>query len=399
MSAVARSAKTARPVLDYAQALAAAEGLAPALRARAAEAEALCRLPDATLEDLHRSGLLRVGQPRRRGGSELDYPIYVDVGAALARGCASTAWVWANYSSHHWMLCWWPQRCQDEVWDADPDALICSTLVFPAGKAVATPGGYRLTGRWPFSSGAAHAGWNMIGAIVEDSGEYRVFLLPASDYEVLDNWRAMGLRATSSSDVVVRDAFVPAHRSLAVADTRGGAHPALAANPNPVYRLAVFATFPYLLTGVALGAAEGALQDFVAGLRGKLAKYTGKSVADFAAVQIKLADASACLETARMLMRKACVEAQEWAARDAVPDMLTKVRWRRDGAFSAQLCVRAIDALFAASGGGALYEANPLQRAFRDVHAAASHISMSFDVAGTTYGRVVAGLPPDNPTL
>ena len=307
--------------------------------------------------------------------------------------------MWANFASHHWMLCWWPKACQDEVWNADPDALMCSTLVFPAGKAQKVDGGHRLTGRWPFSSGIAHASWNMMGGIVQGSGEYRIFLLPAADYEMIDNWHAMGLRATSSADVSVKDAFVPEHRSVALEHTRGGAHPALAANPNPVYRIAVFATFPFLLSGIALGAAEGALADFVAGLRGRAAKYSGKSVADFAAVQIRLAEASACLDTARILMRQACAEAQAWAERGEVPDMGTKVRWRRDGAFSCQLCVRAVDAIFAASGGGALYETNPLQRAFRDVHAAASHISMSFDVAGTTYGRVLAGLEPDNPTL
>ncbi len=399
MSATPTRRRAAPPQLDFGQALEAARRLAPALAGRAAAAEALRRLPEETIEDLHRTGLLRLGQPRRRGGSELPYTQYVQISAALARGCASTAWVWANYACHHWMLCWWPKACQDEIWDDDPDALIASTVVFPAGKATRVEGGFRLSGRWPFSSGIAHAAWDMLGGIVQDTGEYRIFLVPAADYEVIDNWDAMGLRATSSSDVVVKDAFVPERRAAPLDWMRGGRHPALEHNPAPVNRVAIFAGFPFLLSGIPLGAAEGAYDAFVAGLRGRVTKYSGKSVADFSSVQIKIAEAAMCLDTARLLMERAGDEVQGWAERDAEPDLATKVRWRRDGAFSTQLCVRAIDALYAAGGGGALYKSSPLERAFRDVHAAASHISMSFDVAGTTYGRVVLGLPSDNPTL
>ena len=148
-----------------------------------------------------------------------------------------------------------------------------------------------------------------------------------------------------------------------------------------------------------IGIAQGALDEFVEGLRHRITRYSGRNVADFTTVQVKIAESAACIDTARLIMRSHCTEAHRIAEAGEVPDILTKVRWRRDGAFSTELCVRAVDVLFKASGGSGLYDSNPIQRAFRDVHAAAAHISMIWDAQATTYGRVVLGLSPDNLTL
>ena len=118
-----------------------------------------------------------------------------------------------------------------------------------------------------------------------------------------------------------------------------------------------------------------------------------------AAMQMKIAEAAACIDTARRIMRDHCMVAQTFAERDEVPDLLTKPVWRRDGAFAATLCERAVDVLFKASGGSALFDDHPLQRAFRDVHAATAHISMIWEPQATTFGRIALGLPCDNPTL
>src|SRR5579875_3085099 len=109
-----------------------ARALVPTLRARAVECEELRRIPDATIADLHKSGLFRMLQPRRVGGSELPYRALVELVAILAEGCGSTAWVVANLASHHWMLAMWPAETQDEVWSVSPDDLIGSALVFPS---------------------------------------------------------------------------------------------------------------------------------------------------------------------------------------------------------------------------------------------------------------------------
>jgi 3-hydroxy-9,10-secoandrosta-1,3,5(10)-triene-9,17-dione monooxygenase len=200
--------------------------------------------------------------------------------------------------------------------------------------------------------------------------------------------------------VEAKDIFVPEDRTVAVEATKGGKnHPGAAVNPAPLFRIPIFATFPYMLTGIALGIAQGAYESFVDGLRGRAARYSGKSLADMTAVQMRVAEAAACIDTARRVMRGHCEAAQAMAERDEVPDLLTKATWRRDGAFSAGLCERAVDVLFKAGGGGALFDDHPLQRAFRDMHAATAHISMIWEPQATTFGHVALGLPCDNPTL
>ena len=385
------------------EALSRARAMVPQLKARAPIADSLRRCPDESVRELNDCGLMRVLQPRRVGGSELPWVALIDIGSTLARGCGSTAWNWANYAVHHWMLAFWPVECQDEIWDADPAVLIASSVVFPAGKATRVAGGYRLSGRWPFSSGVDPSAWNMLGGIVQAdgaTGDYRIFLLPRDDYTIIDNWHVMGLRGTGSKDVEANDVFVPEHRTLAVETTKGGGtHPGAAVNRAPLFRIPIFATFPYMLTGIALGIAEGAYENVVDGLRGRVARYSGKSLADMSALQIKVAEAAACIDTARRVMRDHCQTAQTLAERGEIPNLKLKATWRRDGAFTAQLCERAVDVLFKTGGGGALFDDHPLQRAFRDVHAATAHISMMWEPQATTFGRVVLGMPCDNPTL
>jgi len=396
-------AGSAAPGITYEQALARVRALVPRLKERAPAAEASRRIPDATLRELHESGLMRVLQPRRVGGSELPWVSLIDIGSELAAACGSTAWNWANYAVHHWMLALWPVACQDEIWGADPDVLIASSVVFPAGKAMRVPGGYRLSGCWPFSSGVDSSAWNMLGGIVHDGdtpGEYRIFLLPREDYQIIDNWRVLGLCATGSNDVETKDTFVPESRTLAVESTRGGAnHPGATVNTGALFRIPVFATFPYMLTGIALGIAQGAYDCAIEGMRGRVARYSGRSLTDMAPMQIRIAEAAACIDTARTVMRCHCEAAQALAGRGEVPDMVTKATWRRDGAFTAGLCERAVDVLFKCAGGAALFDQHPLERAFRDVHAATAHISMIWEPQATTFGRLALGMTSDNPTL
>lgn len=380
-----------------------ARALAPSLAERAAKNEAARGLLPETLAELHAAGLFRFLQPQRVGGAELDYVALIDLGAELARGDASVAWVATNLASHHWMLAMWPGEAQEELWGADPDVLIASSFVFPAGKAERVPGGYRLSGRWPFSSGVDCSTWNMLAGQVRaaDGGapEPRIFLVPKTDYRVLDTWHASGLAGTASHDVAIEEAFVPEHMSVAVADLKGGPTPGSVVNPNPLYRIPVFALFPHILTGPALGNAEAMLEGFTAVMRGRISNYSGASLAQFQTMQMRIAEAGARIDTARLAMRAACLEAGEDARAGQVLDMDRKLAIRRDAAFAVGLCTEAVDALYRAAGARALYTKDELQRRFRDAHAVAAHISFNFDVAGPAWGRVALGLEADNPTL
>ena len=371
-----------------------AEALLPKLRERAAKCEELRRLPDETLRDFHDAKLFRIHQPKRVGGEELEFAAVVTFGALIARACASTAWNWVNFAAHHMMLGMFPPQAQDEIWGKSRDALIASSFVFPAGKARKVDDGYLLSGRWPFSSGVDPSEWNMLAGLarLDDNlpPEQRIFMVPRSRYKVIDTWRAGGLRGTGSNDVEVNEVFVPEHMTLAVADTKGGPTPGSAVNPGVLFRLPVFALFPYMLSGVALGIAEGLIEDY----KPAAGKMTGARVAEIQSTQIRLSEATAYARASRVIQLANCREAEE-----TLPDMKTKARYRLEGAYAVDWAVRAVDVMFGLYGAGGLYESGPVARAFRDAHAVKQHFSFNTDIAGTTYGRVALGLASDNPTL
>ncbi|MDB5607010.1 MAG: acyl-CoA dehydrogenase [Bradyrhizobium sp.] len=381
-----------------------AEALLPRLRDRAARTEELRGLPPETERDLLDAGLFRILQPKRVGGFEFDYVALVDCAEVLGRADASVAWNLANLASHHWMLGMFDKRAQDLVWDKDVDALIASSFIFPAGRARKVKGGYRLRGSWPFSSGVASCEWNMLASVVSsddeaDGIEYRLFLVHKDDYRILDTWNATGLRGTGSNDVEVRDAFVAEAFTVAVNDLAGGPTPGSPVNPNALYALPVFSLFPYVLSGVALGNAQACLDDYIDLARHRVSTYNRTKLGDMQSTQIKIAEASAKIDAARRIMRSNCIEAMADARRGDIPDMTAKTRFRRDGAYSVNLCTEAVSLLFSASGARGLFTSGVLQRQFRDAHAINSHLAFNFDAAGTNYGRVALGLPSENLTL
>ncbi len=384
---------------DFDELRAAAEALVPVLRERAPRAEELRRLPDETIADLHRTGLFRILQPGRVGGSELPFRSIVELVAVIGRGCGSTAWVLANLAAHHWLLGMWAPEAQDEIWGQSPDNLIGSALIFPRGRAKPVDGGYRLTGRWPFSSGIDAAEWNLFGAIVHDEeagvSEPRIFLVPASDYTIIDTWHVIGLAGTGSKDVAAEDVFVPEYRSLAVAQITGGPNPGSGVNQSILYQLPAISLFAFCIAGVSLGIAKGAIEYFTETTRTRTSYYTGRSLADFVTLQVHLAEAAAITDSAQAVMLGDCDEAERIVADGDLPTLEQRARYRRDGAYAATLCTRAVDVLFQATGGGAIYARNPLQRAFRDVHAANAHYVLNWDINGAMYGRVALGLSPD----
>jgi len=386
-----------------AQLLVRAEALVPVLRSRAAETEKLRRLPDATIAALHEADLFRLFQPARYGGIEAPFRVFVEIGALLGRGCGSTSWVFNNLVAHNWMLGYWPEAAQDEVWKSAPHALIGSSFIFPAGRAERVAGGYRLAGRWPFSSGIDPSDWMMLAANVTPDGggkpQPRFFIVPRSDYKAIDNWYAMGLAGTGSKDVVVDNVVVPEHRTLAAESGRGDAHPGSMVNPGALYKLAWYALFGFVNGATALGIAQGAVDEFTIATRARVATASGQHIADFATTQLRIAEAATLVDAAETLMLKGCDEATSLATAGRGASLDDKTRWRRDGAFATRLAVRAIDILFAGAGGSAIAETHPLQRSLRDAHAAQGHIGLNWDLNGTMYGRVALGLDPEFPLL
>lgn len=387
----------------YDEALESARALVPALRSRAADGEAARVMPPETEADLHRTGLLRTMQPRRWGGMEFDFVAYVDFPYELARGCASTGWNAANLVIHHWMLALFDERAQEEVWGANPDALIASGIAYPQGRGRVVDGGFRISGRWNFSSCVNIAGWNMLAVTVREGEEvvdHRMCLLERSQYEIVDDWQVLGMRSTGSMTVVAKDVFVPEHRALCVYDARGGDRfPGARSNRNPVYRVPLSTLGGHGIGGVAVGNAQAALELTIDAVKERSTSYTGMKMRDFQAVQLRVGAAGARIDAARRILREDCFEAQEIANRNVIADAERKLRFKRNLAFAVSLCTEAVDMLHAMAGANGIYDSYPIQRIFRDAHALAGHISFNTDAQYSTWGLAALGGELVSPTL
>ena len=398
---------------SYEEALQRARDLVPALRERAAQSESERVMLPETLADLHRTGLLRILQPKRWGGMEFDFVSYVDIPCELARGCASTGWNAANLLIHHWMLALYDERAQEEVWGQNPDALIASGIAYPQGQGSATAGGFIVSGRWNFSSGVNVSDWNMLAVTVREGegrdgegrgGEkvvdHRMCLLHKSEYEVVDDWQVLGMRSTGSMTVVAKDVFVPAHRALCMYEARGGdKFPGARGNPHPVFRVPLATLGSHGIGGVAVGNAQAALELSIEIVKSRSTNYTGLKMRDFQAVQLRIGEAGARIEAARQLLRNDCLEGQEIANRNVIADPERKLRFKRNLAYAVSLCTEAVDILHAMAGANGIYDGYPIQRIFRDAHALAGHFSFSTDVQFSTWGLAALGGEIVNPTL
>ena len=398
-----RNTAPVSPKLTPDAAIEGAAALVPRLAERAAECERLRRVPEASIAELHAAGLLRLMQPTRFGGSELGLGTLMDVVLELCKGCASTAWIYSNLASHAWNLGQFDMQAQEDIWNDDPNALAATGLAFPCGKATPVEGGYRLSGRWPFGSGVDASSWMLVGGMAEQSGgapERRFFLVPQADFKSLDNWQAFGLTGTGSHDVEIKDAFVPAHRSMSAEIFAAGQNvPGAKLYKNRLFQTPVFAGFAYVLSIVPLGTAKAAVEQFTKGMRQRAGTYTGVRVAELTSVQARIAEAAACVEFAETVLRGDWRELEASVERGQFPSIETKLRWKRNVAFATQLSVRAIDALMPAAGAGGLSLHLPLQRQFRDIHASSSHIALTWDVHAAAYGQSALGLQPQGGLL
>ena len=403
MNAPAKAAAPDFAGTTYEKALADALALVPALRERAARGEDERIMLPETLADLHRCGALRVLQPKRWGGMELDYVAYVDFAEALARGDASIGWNAGNLLIHHWLLALYDERAQQEVWGANPEALIASGIAYPQGSGRKAPGGFTVSGRWNFSSGVNVADWNMLACIVRDGDkviDHRMCLLHKSEYEVVDDWHVLGMRSTGSMTVTAKDVFVPEHRALCMYDARGGdGFPGAKGNPHPVYRVPLSALGAHGIGGAAVGNAQAALDLTVEHVKARSTNYQGLKMRDIQTIQVRIGAAGSRVDAARQLLRRNCIEAMEIARANVIADAPTKLRFKRDLAYAAQLATEAVDILHAMAGANGIYNSYPIQRIFRDAHALAGHFSFSTDAQFSAWGLATLGGEVANPTL
>ena len=287
--------------------------LAAKLVDRRAETEALRSLPESTVHDFVSSGLLRINQAKRWGGAELGTEGAVAVISEVAKGDAAAGWVFGLLASHFWLVCLFPDELQQEMWGEDPNAMMSSSFVASESTCSRVEGGYRISGRWPFSSGSRHCTWAMVGIVLPPDDpavgdgppgmpHIRWGIVPRSDYRVDDDWHTVALRGTGSNTLVIDDAFVPDHRCVDPMDVALGTAPGAAVNPAPLFRLPFGPALAWYLSAPALGAATRTFDDWVAYMGSKRHAFTGEQLGRQQPTIIRVGETGAKLDLARMVM-------------------------------------------------------------------------------------------------
>ena len=382
--------------------------LLPTLRQRAQETEDARVVPAESVKSLEETGFFRLLQPKSAGGLEADPVTFFTAVRLIASACGSTGWVASVVGVHPWQLALFPQQAQDDVWGADPATRMSSSYA-PTGKAKLVKGGgevggggYRLNGRWSFSSGCDHASWVLLGGIVTDDAgqpvDFCTFLLPASDYTIDDVWDTVGLRGTGSNGIVVEGAFVPGHRALSFTGVTKIACPGHQVNPGPLYRIPFGSIFSYAITTPIIGMATGAYAAHVDYQRQRVrASYVGQRSAEDPFAQVRIAEAAALIDAAWLALERDMTELMGHATSNEKIPLPLRLRTRRDQVTGTGQAIRAVDLLFENSGGRALKLGTPIQRFWRDAHAGRVHAINDPERALSTFGRGELGhdMPPD----
>lgn len=366
------------------------------LAERAAEAERLRRLPAATLADPVTSEFVEVLVPARYGGTQAPFPAILDPVRRMAHGCASSAWTLGFYALHNWMLALFGEKAQSEAFATRP--FLAPAPLAPTGRGVGCEGGIRLSGRWSWATGVMDGNWIIVGALCErESGDpatiYPVLaLLPIEHVRIEDVWHTDGMRATGSNDVVIDDAFVPAHRLVAVSDIYKGTAPGAALHDADTYRWPMVPALALLAAMPALGSAERAADIYAERLSQRFLAYEGVMQKDKPVASVHLGQALVRLRSLRGLLADTVGEIGSIVAAGDPVDRPVRGQARLAAAHIVHESRAVIGDLLEASGAGAHFLDNPLQRIKRDVDVIAGHVVFDYDTSRELAGALTMGM-------
>jgi alkylation response protein AidB-like acyl-CoA dehydrogenase len=376
--------------------LEAARGLGPKIRAAADEIEQGRRLPMHLVRDMQRAGMFRMAMPRAWGGPELDFLTQMRVIEALSMADASAGWCTMIGVDGGYMTAFIDQAVAREMY-RDLDSVTAVTFA-PPGKAVKTKDGFLVNGRWPFGSGCQHATWLIGHFLVFDDDTLRVGpnglpetrfgFLPAEECEILDTWTTNGLRGSGSHDWTVKDRFIPEERTFNLAAP-------IIYRQGPLYGLPNLLI--YKVSGVGLGIARGAIEDFIAMASNKPMTFKSPSASkaamlrDESFVQCTLAQAEALVSSARGFVYEAFGDLWNTLAAGDPPSLKQRARGRLAMAHGSAACLQAVELLYKANGGSSVYAGNAFDRRLRDMQTANQHTVVSLKTWEVT-GRVLLGL-------
>jgi two-component flavin-dependent monooxygenase len=339
------------------------------------------RLTADVAQALTAAGYPRHFVPRRFGGRAGAFTRLLKDVAQLGESCASTAWCATLYAAHGRLAAYLPEAGRQDLWRSSPDVRIAASVVPPQGEAVHEGNGWLLSGSWAFASGVDHADWVLLASSVGDGAkrEHRIFVVPREELDVQDTWRTLGLRGTGSNTVVATRVFVPGHRAMLLADLSRPQHDGARCHAVPYPMVAAL-----MFAAPVLGAARGAL-GHLSGLVSRPRRSDGRPLGAAHSVRESLARSSAQIHSAALLLEHAALRADRGEI-----TRLAVAENQRDAAMAAELCSDAVDGLFRSCGMRAQAEADPVQRAWRDVSAAAGHAALRFEAAADAYADASA---------
>lgn len=371
-----------------------ARALAPVLRERAAACNVGRQVPAETIADFTEAGFFRMLQPKRWGGFECHPNTFFEVQMTLAAACPSSAWVLGVVAVHNWQLALFPLQAQQDVWGEDDTTLISSSYM-PVGKVKRVDGGYEFSGEWGFSSGSDHCDWAFLGGFVPvDDGppDMRTFLVPKGDYEIIDDWHVMGLQGTGSKTIRIEKCFVPEHRTHKFAHGFLQKSPGNAVNDAALYRLPFGQIFVRSVSTSAIGIAQGALDAFRDVQSKRVARGDGRKVSADPRTQLAVARAVETLDHVKLVLARNFDVLMDHCERGEKIPLETRVQYRYTSSVMVDRLVGVVDDLFTASGGSAIFDSNPIQRFFLDMHTARAHYANNPDKPGANLGATSLGM-------
>ncbi|KRB84979.1 hypothetical protein ASE00_21725 [Sphingomonas sp. Root710] len=366
-----------------------ARAMGPALRANARKCEDNRSMLPETMEAFEQAGFYRILQPKAYGGFEYWPTVFYDVVMEVARHCPSSAWALGIVGIHNWEVGLMHPRVAEDLWEKDTSTRFSSSYA-PFGKAERVDGGYRVEGRWSWSSGCDQATWVIVGALVDmEAGEknHLALLVAPGDYEIDHaSWDTSGMAGSGSKDIVIKSAFVPAYRVHNISEAYEMADPGRAAFTADTYKLAFGTVFAFALTSVLIGIADAALDFYIDYMSKRTNAYNGTSFKQDPLAQQTLADAHSLVDGAHLRLKRDFEEMAGCVARGEEIPFARRVFYKWDAANIAKQCRDAVNMLTHASGGSIFSHDVPMQRLFRDANAGSAHLFINHQKNSVNFG-------------
>jgi 3-hydroxy-9,10-secoandrosta-1,3,5(10)-triene-9,17-dione monooxygenase len=367
-----------------------ARELAPLVRERSKRAEELRQLPPETVEDFKRLGFIRAVVPPRFGGLGHDLEVIADVSMEVARGCGASGWLASFMPTHQHLVTWFAEQAQEEYWATGPDTLSSTVPGYRAMNREEIPGGLRISGRASFSSGVDYSEWALVHTPVETC------LVPRQDFEIVDDWFVSGLAGTGSKSVVIKDAFVPAHRIVTNEQLARGTHPgaAIADSPWCHVRNPLILVLNHFILAPVIGMARGVLDRFDERARQRIDPQVFQPAIERAGPQLRFAEASAEIDAAEMFLRRNLGAVRESGREGRELSLPERAEIRRNIVYASKLVLQATNRLVDGMDSSALYDISTLHRQARDVRAGSLQFVLHWEETAIAYSRVHWGLEP-----